>query len=170
MHVCRPTQKFLGFRNEVWGILLPIRPSLVAFEPTGQFENSVTEQKANILSLCVFHGNWWLTRSRHLLVPLLGEELGYFCPCLLNLVGASWPVNTSTGRPLSSSVAPDWPWSTLPFWCAVKWRKAQELETAKSGLGDADENVAGDNTQETELPSSHCLWNKIFLVIFFPLQ
>lgn len=49
----------------------------------------------------------------------------------------------------------------------VKQGKAQELETNKSGLGDADENVAGDNAQETELPSSHCLGNKNFLLLFF---
>jgi len=52
--------------------------------------------------------------------------------------------------------------------CHCKSRaKAQEPKTTESGLGDAHENVGGDNAWQTELPPSHCLWNKIFFVIIF---
>lgn len=80
-------------------------------------------------------------------MPLLREQLGYFCPCLLSLLGASWPAKTCLLAGCSVALwyrlATEHP--ALLTGHSLKKGKAQEPETARAGLGDVDENVAGDN-------------------------
>lgn len=68
----------------------------------------------------MFRGNWRVNRSGHVFVSLLREQLHYFCRVCSVWLEPAGQLHIPTGR---GSVSPDWPRSTLLFWCAPPQNK-----------------------------------------------